>query len=308
MTQSPAGHSASPTGDVEISIVVPTRRGGELLRRLIETVRAQRTDRAFEILLIDSGSDPSELEALRRAGARVESIAPEQFDHGATRDLAARLARGSIVVFLNQDCLPVGEVWLEGLVAPLLADDPPAAVQGAIREFPVTELERDGRRRFFWDSGGARFNYTRESRDWISHHGGLGFSTVHCAIRRAVWEEIPFGPTPILEDKKWQRAASDRGYRIVDVDEHRALVWHSHEYDLRSLLRRSLSEGLGWRLVGSKYRLRHALGDLVDRGTWREWRAGIRSGALRGAAELLFPIVRPLGLWWGNRWAQRVRH
>lgn len=290
---------------LDISVVVPTRAGGPLLERVARAVLAQATARSFELLLVDSGSRREELERLARLGARVESIPPASFDHGLTRDHAARLARGRTLVFLNQDALPVGERWLDGLTGPLDGPDPPAAVQGAIREFPAEEL--GGRRRFFWDSGGPRFYFTSESRAWIARHGGIGFSTVHCAIRRDAWERLPFGRAPILEDKLWQGRAAALGLRIVEAPAERALVWHSHDYDLRTLARRCASEGFGWRGVGERYGFGLALGDAADRGVWRAWRAARSAGELRTPAERWYPLVRPLALWWGNRWARGVR-
>jgi rhamnosyltransferase len=290
----------------EISIIVPTRRGGELLLRAVRRIREQVLERGFELVLVDSGSPEEELARLATAGARIERVAPGSFDHGLTRDHGAARAEGDVLVFLNQDAIPVDERWLDRLTGPLFAPGAPAAVQGGILEFPAGALDGELRRRFFWDSCGPRFYFTRESEGWIARHGGVGFSTVNCALRRAAWHELPFGAAPILEDKKWQRAASERGLEIVARPE--AAVWHSHDYDLRGLLRRCASEGFGWRLVGERYRLGAALRDAVGRRVWREWAAGVAGRRLRRPAELLFPLARPLALWWGNRWAQRVHH
>jgi rhamnosyltransferase len=287
-----------------ISVIVPTRRGGELLRRAVERVRAQRVDGDVELLLVDSGSPAEEVERLTELGARVEPVAPESFDHGLTRDRGAQLARGDILVFLNQDAVPVDEEWLARLTAPLRESAAPAAVQGGILEFPDAELAGAGRRRFFWDSCGPRFYFTRESESWITRHGGIGFSTVNCALRRAAWHEVPFGAAPILEDKKWQGAAAGRGFAIVARPD--AAVWHTHDYDLSTLVRRCASEGFGWRLVGERYRLGAALADSARGPVWRDWARGVRAGRLRRPAEVLFPLARPLALWWGNRWARRV--
>ena len=301
-------HGADPASvsRPEISIIVPTRRGGELLLRVVRRVREQSSARPFELLLVDSGSTAEELDRLAAAGARIESVAPESFDHGATRDHGAALAAGDVLVFLNQDALPADERWLERLTAPLFGASAPAAVQGGIVEFPPETLAAAGRRRFFWDSCGPRFYFTRESEGWIARHGGIGFSTLNCAIRREVWRELPFGAAPILEDKRWQRAAAARGLAIVARPE--AAVLHTHDYDLRALLRRCASEGFGWRGVGERYRFATALRDALQGRVWREWAAGLRSGRLRRPAEVAFPLARPLALWWGNRWARRVRH
>ncbi len=290
-------------GRSSVSVLLPTRRGGALCEQVIRRVREQRTERPVEVVAVDSGSSPDELAAMKRAGARVESIDPASFDHGLTRDLAAQRSTGDLLVFLNQDALPVGDDWLEQLLAPFDSADPPAAVQGAIHEFPLAELAARGRRRFFWESCGARFYFTGESREWIGRNGGIGFSTVHCAIARTAWQAVPFGPAAILEDKRWQAAAIARGMRIDTAPE--AVVWHTHDYGLRDLARRCASEGYGWRGVGVRYRWRDAWRDVRRAADWPEWRRGLRSGEMRRLGEVLFPLVRPLALWWGSRWGRR---
>jgi len=286
---------AEPVG---ISVVLPIRRGGELLERVIERVRAQRTARGVEVICVDSGTPPDQLERLAALGVRRVEIAPGDFDHGLSRDLGASVAAGEILVFLNQDALPVDDRWLERLVEPLFGAAPPAAVQGGIREFPdASPLAR----RFFWESCGPRFYFTSESAEWIRRHGGLGFSTVNAAIRKEVWRRVRFGWAPILEDKKWQAEVTRRGWRIAERAD--AMVYHSHDYDLTALWRRCAAEGMGWRLVGERYGAGAALRDIRRAPGWRELRARFGERAARRPAAFLFPALRPLALWWGNRTA-----
>jgi rhamnosyltransferase len=290
---------------VDVGIVIPTRRGGALLEQCVRAIGEQETRYARALLVVDSGSEPSELERLRRAGARIESIAGAEFDHGLTRDRGAAALGSRFLVFLNQDAVPAHRAWLEALVAPLAGDPALAAVQGAIAEFPEERLRADGRRRFYWDSCGPRFYFTSESAGWIARHDGIGFSTVNCALARWAWAAQPFGRAAILEDKLWQKRARARGWRIASAPD--ALVWHTHDYGLAALGRRCASEGFGWRLVGERYPARRALHDLVRRAPWREWRSALLRGELRTGAERLFPLLRPLALYWGNRWARSVR-
>jgi len=299
---SPAAVPAiAPGPPVAVSVILPTLDGGVLLRRTLDALGAQQFADGFEIVCVDSGSPAADLEAMAAAGARVIRIDQRDFNHGATRDLGARASRGRVLVFLNQDAVPADERWLERLTAPFTAPVAPAAVQGGIREFAGDDPRAP--RRLYWDSGGPRFNFTRESRNWIARHDGIGFSTVNCAIRREVWEKIPFGWMPILEDKLWQARAREREYRIVAVPE--AAVFHTHDYDLGGLIRRSWAEGEGWRRLGERYFLRDALADAFDPGVWRDWQAGRRARRLRSSAEWLFPFARPYGLWRGNRAAAR---
>lgn len=293
--------ASAGAGSVDASVVIPTLNGGDDLGRCLDAVRNQRGGRRIEVVCIDSGSSESDIETMRRLGARVVGIDRRTFNHGLTRDLGARLTTGPVIVFLNQDAVPASERWLDELLRPFDHDTEStvAAVQGGIAELP------DPGRRFFWDSCGERFYFTSESNRWIHAHGGIGFSTVNCAIRRSVWQRYPFGWAAIMEDKKWQREVTEAGFDIVTRPD--ALVHHTHVYDTRSLLRRCTSEGYGWRTLGEVYGLAELASDMAHRGTLAELLRGIRSRRIRSSSELLFPWLRPLALYWGNHFARDVK-
>jgi rhamnosyltransferase len=270
-----------------------------VLERCLAAVRGQATSRRVEVICVDSGSGEADLAAMARYGARVIGIDRSQFDHGLTRDLGAAASLGRVLVFLNQDAVPRDSDWLERLIAPLFTDPGCVGVQGGILEVP------DPGQRFYWHSCGDRFYFTRETRRWLERYCGLGFSTVNAAIRRDAWERYPFGKAPIMEDKKWQQAVVGAGFTIAVVNE--AGVHHTHDYDLGSLLRRCRSEGIGWRLIGERYSLSDLLADLVRPGVVAELARGVVRGEVRSSAELLFPFLRPLALYRGNRWGGQVR-
>ncbi|HEV8581915.1 MAG TPA: glycosyltransferase [Thermoanaerobaculia bacterium] len=290
----------SPADDeVDISIVVPTLNGGAVWERCLAAVRRQQTQRSVEIVCVDSGSSPADLATMERYGARIIRIDRSEFNHGLTRDLGAAESRGRVLVFLNQDAVPCDSAWLENLVAPLFAPNGCVAVQGAIVEIP------DNGQRFYWDSCGDRFYFTRESKRWIERYFGIGFSTVNAAIRRDAWERHPFGYAPIMEDKKWQREIVEAGYGIT-VAPH-AAVFHTHNYDMNSLWRRCVSEGFGWRTLGETYSLFDMLADILRPHMGADLLRGLVRGQIRSWAELLFPLLRPLLLFRGNRWSRAVR-
>ncbi len=101
-----------------------------------------------------------------------------------------------------------------------------------------------------------------------------------------------------MEDKKWQREVTGMGYEIVDRPD--AAVFHTHDYTLRSLVRRCRSEGFGWRSLGVNYSLWDAVRDMLKPGMYVTLLKGVVRVRVRTSAELLFPWVRPLNLWWGN--------
>jgi len=285
---------------VDISVVIPTFNGGDRLNDCLSAISQQRSARSVELICVDSGSCTSDLETMREFGGQVISIDKSEFNHGLTRDLGARAAKGEVLVFLNQDAVPADDSWLSELTEPLFASPQYAAVQGAIRELPEAE------NRFYWDSCGDRFYFTRESERWMERFFGIGFSTVNAAILRRVWEEIPFGSAPIMEDKLWQRRVVEQGASIL-VQE-KAAVFHSHDYNLGALLRRCQNEGYGWSFLGEEYSLADMTKDMLQPRIYADLGRGLRQGRVRSGAELFFPLLRPLALYWGNHWSREVKH
>lgn len=280
-----------------ISIIIPTFGGGVKLEECLEAVSSQVGSETFEIICIDSGSPEPEIEGMTARGAHVWSIDQRDFNHGLTRDLGAKLSRGRILVFLNQDAVPAHNEWLKKLTDPFHSgDDSLAAVQGGIRE--VDDFEE----RFFWDSCGERFYFTSEGRRWMEKYNGIGFSTVNCAIRRDIWHRHPFGWAPTMEDKKWQRKIIEAGFTIRYEEDATAI--HTHNYDIDSLIKRCSSEGHGWRTLGESYSFTDMLGDLWRPEVLVELLNGRKKRPIKSSAEVFFPVIRPLALYWGNHFSK----
>jgi glycosyltransferase involved in cell wall biosynthesis len=220
------------------SVVIPTFQAGpgfdDLLRRLF----SQKTNFGYEVLVIDSGSTDGTAELARRHGASVHRIAPNEFDHGATRNLGASLSAGRYVAFLVQDALPTDDDWLATMVENLDADETVAGVYGRqiphpesspltrvlMRDWPTSSLER---REQFAATYAALPPATRRSL--------AVFDNVSSCVRRPVWEQIPFERTRFGEDLRWGKAVVEAGHKLVY--EPRSAVLHSHErgalYDLK---------------------------------------------------------------------------
>jgi len=103
------------------------------------------------------------------------------------------------------------------------------------------------------------------------------FSNVNAAIKRAVWQQVPFPDDLIMiEDQAFARAALQAGYSLVY--DPLAAVIHGHRYNLGQLFRRNFDSG---------YSLRGIAGD--------SWRQVARLGLGYVAAELRYLLGR--GLW-----------
>ena len=221
-----------------ISVVIPVRNGGEDLRRCLEAIAHQRTDTEVEVVVIDSSSTDGSAAVALELGARVEVIPAKEFNHGATRNLGAELARGEVLVFTSQDAYPVDERWLQRLTAPL-ADERVAGVYGR-------QIAHQGARPpevFFLD-----FLYGPEPRlqqaagpEQLSMETTL-FSNVTSAMRRELLQRFPFADDMVMsEDQEWAARALLAGYRLLY--EPGAVVRHSHPYTIRAAFKRFFDSG-----------------------------------------------------------------
>ena len=71
----------------------PRCNGGADLPRLLDAIAAQEGPFRPSVVAVDSGSTDGTLDLLRAHGARILTVAPGEFNHGETRNLALRCRR-----------------------------------------------------------------------------------------------------------------------------------------------------------------------------------------------------------------------
>jgi glycosyltransferase involved in cell wall biosynthesis len=102
-----------------VSVVIPTRNRADSLRRTLDALSAQSYPH-FEIIVVDDASTDDTRELLNAwAGGRRE-VFHQVLPHGsyAARNRGWRAARGEVIAFTDDDCLPDRD-WLSNLTAPL---------------------------------------------------------------------------------------------------------------------------------------------------------------------------------------------
>ena len=89
----------------DLTVAIPSRGRVNLVVRLLQVLEADSPD--VEVLLVDD-SAPAEQAALAEAVSRLPrgQLLPAEVNVSAKRNLAAQRASGSIVLFLDSDCLP----------------------------------------------------------------------------------------------------------------------------------------------------------------------------------------------------------
>ena len=132
-----------------VSVVVPTYRRPELLDRCLAALTQQDLDSSsYEILVCDDAASTQTEQQVRqwatRTGRLLDYI-PVRGSHGpaAARNLGWRRARGTIIAFTDDDCLPDRRWLTEGLAA---FGENTVAVAGRVlvpRPDPPTDYQSD---------------------------------------------------------------------------------------------------------------------------------------------------------------------
>jgi len=221
-----------------ISVVIPTLNAERHIRQLMKSLLSQTIP--CEIIVVDSSSSDRTVEVAASYGAKTVTIDRIAFDHGGTRNLAVKAAKGDTIIFLTQDAVPANEHLIENLVKPLHDQRIALSYGRQIAKNNVTPIERFAR----------QFNYPRESlikgKEQIE---SLGIKTFFCsnvcsAVRKRQFEEMGGFPEKIIinEDMLFAARLVMKGYRVAY--EPSAVLYHSHNYSLREQFKRYFDIGV----------------------------------------------------------------
>jgi len=184
-------------GSPLVSIIIPTKDGLEFLQRCIESIRKKTTYHNYEIVVVDNGSrDLVTVDYLRRmerdGDCRVV-VFDQPFNYSRINNLAVTRARGTFLVFLDNDTEVVTPEWLEEMLGHAQRQEVGAV--GAKLLFPNNTIQHGGVIVGLGGVAGHAF-YGLPATD----PGYMGLTTVvrNCSavtgaclmMRRSVFEEI----------------------------------------------------------------------------------------------------------------------
>ncbi|RMG05296.1 MAG: glycosyltransferase family 2 protein [Nitrospirae bacterium] len=207
-----------------VSVIIPTFNGERTLPQLLGGLASQ-THKVDEIIVVDSSSDDNTRDVASSFGIVPILIRREEFNHGSTRNMAASVAKGEILVFMTQDAIPANKEMIENLIKPL---DDERVVCSYGRHIPKEDADLTER----FSRG---FNYPDypllKGRDDIKRLGikTFFFSNVCSAIKKKVFDEVNgFDAVDMNEDMLFAEKIIHLGYLIAYCPE--AQVFHSHNY------------------------------------------------------------------------------
>ena len=235
---------------VLLDVVIPTYNGLHEVKPVIEALRRQRLGSEMQIFCVDSSSSDGTADWLRDQRDVALTVIPKaDFQHGRTRNLGASLGRAPHIAMLTQDAVPVNSAWAGDIVR--MFDHYPRAAGLMGRHLPYPQhpkFVRDEIIAVFQNLLRHPLLLTKDTRPdlWEKQDQGWRqllhfYSDNNSAMRRAVWNEIPYPEIDYGEDQVWAWQIINAGHGKLYAPS--VMVYHSHDYDPGQTFERSKTEG-----------------------------------------------------------------
>lgn len=121
-----------------LSVIVVTYNRASLIKECLESVLSQDFDAEFEVVVIDNCSSDATAQVLKDISERRMKFVVNKARMGlpACKNLGLRLSRGSMIAFIDDDCL-AAENWLKNIADSLKHYD---FVGGVVLPLPGTKF------------------------------------------------------------------------------------------------------------------------------------------------------------------------
>jgi len=212
-----------------VTIIIRSRNDAQIIERTLRGVFEQSL-RDFEVINFDNASTDGTVETIKRFQTRIVPVPDGAYVPGRVLNQAAELSASEIIVFLNSDCVPVNQYWLDNLVKPF--EDPAVGAVFSRQiagpgSLPIIRLDTE---RAFGDGN--------EHKKW-EHF----FSMAGSAIRKSVWINERFDESMLIsEDLEWSYRIRKEGHTVIYAND--SVVEHHHTYSMRELYYRHVKEGI----------------------------------------------------------------
>ena len=236
--------------EVIFDVVVPIWNGKSEFAPVLEALRSQRIADQMQIHCVDSSSSDGTIEWLKnQMDVSLTVIDQKDFQHGRTRNYGASLGAAPVIGFITQDAMPATPDWAGDIVKMMRAVPDAAGLFGRHIAYPHHSI-------FVQEEISTHFenmlqhplvlSKNTDPKRWES--GDLGwrqllhfYSDNNSAMRRDVWNDMPYPEVDYGEDQIWARNIIEAGFSKIYAPT--AVVYHSHDLDAESTYKRAKIEG-----------------------------------------------------------------
>lgn len=239
---------------IKVSIIIPTKNGGDIYKQVLDKVLSQELSSNFEVIIVDSGSKDETVTYTREKlqthqNIVLKEIQPSEFGHGKTRNLGASIAQGEFLVFITQDALPYDNIWLREIIKPFEISKGIVGVFSKHLPYEDCDIfEKHNLHTHFNNFGQGTVIYKMDDKERYEKEEGYRhllcfYSDNSSAMRKSIWQKIPYDDVDFAEDQLWAKKIIELGYSKAYTSE--AIVYHSHNYSFREMMMRSYDDHKG---------------------------------------------------------------
>ena len=210
-----------------VDVIIPAYRPGEGWKLLLRGLEGQ-TWPVHRLIVMNTGEENWEAAYEKTTiPMEVHHLTREEFDHGKTRDQAARMSQADYLLFMTQDALPEDRHLIEKLVEAIEQEEKIGAAYA--RQLPREDCR-------LMEQYTRQFNYPEKSRvKWLADLPELGIKTYFCSNVCAMYKRelyLQLGgfvkKTIFNEDMIFAGGLIQKGYGVAYAAE--AKVVHSHNH------------------------------------------------------------------------------
>jgi len=132
---------AKKQGMPYISVIIPSKDNAVVLKKCLDTLKKTAADISYEVLLVDNGSGEAVKKKIEEMTADAPDILyiyePREFNFSKMCNLGAERAKGSLLLFLNDDVEATHTGWLSDMAK--LAERPHVGAVGCKLLYPDTD-------------------------------------------------------------------------------------------------------------------------------------------------------------------------
>lgn len=293
------------TKGLKATVFIPTYNGEKYLADIFDAIFAQKTDFTFDVLVIDSGSKDGTLAIVRgyiekHHNLTLHQIPNSEYGHGKTRNLAAQMAQGDIVVYLSHDAIPAHDRWLYEMVRPFEINQDIVGVMGKQIPrpwcIPMLKSEIKGVfSNFGPDFGTVLFYKDTFVQDQGTYDAISFYSDANSAAKREyITGKLPYKDVSYAEDQLFGRDVIDAGHYKAYAP--RGSVVHSNDLTLKEYKHRMFDETLGLRKIGLPVAVpsKKLILKMVVRGILRDTRNILRDHEYSTKRKVYWLAINPL--------------
>ena len=233
MPEEPVERSDVP---ISASIIIPTFNGSARIGNCLSALAAQIAGRPIEILVVDDGSTDHIADVVEQYPA-ARLIVQKNAGPASARNRGAREAAGKIILFTDDDCVPMPD-WLDAMLEPFKQPDIVGA-KGVYRTRQKSVIARFVQIEY---EDKYRLMKSLVSIDFIDTYSA-GF--VRDRFLEMTGYDTSF-PVACAEDVELSYRMSARGWKMVFA--LAAVVFHTHPGTLSQYLRKKYKFAF-WRVL-----------------------------------------------------------